>query len=364
MDLIELPENYRDMSNEELVRRIRERKEHYGERLLLLVHHYQRKEIVPFHDFLGDSYALSAQAAAKKNAKYIVFCGVHFMAESADILRGEGQSVYLPNPYAGCPMADMASEREVRRAWQQLASVVPETDILPLSYMNSTAALKAFTGRHGGLICTSSNARKALDWAYARAPKAFFFPDQYLGRNTARAMGVKPDDMILWKPAHPLGGNTEEAIRKAKLILWNGYCHVHLNFTAEQVAERRAEDPTIKVVVHPECRDEVVMAADAAGSTNFIVDFVAKQAAGSRIAIGTELNLVARLIDEHPDKRVVPLSKDACPMCMNMFRTTLNDLAYTLDHLEAPEGPGNLVEVPEAIKADARLALQWMLELG
>ncbi len=358
----ELPEAYRTMTPEACKDVIRRRKAELGERLAILAHHYQRKELVPFGDYLGDSYALSAKAAAQKEVRYIVFCGVHFMAESADILSGPDQRVYLPNPYAGCPMADMAPEAQVLRAWEQLGDVVDSAGVIPISYMNSTARLKAFTGRNGGLICTSSNADKAFDYAFSRGERIFFFPDQHLGRNTANAKEIPRKQVVLWDPAKPQGGHDAETLRQARVILWKGHCHVHMNFSLEHIEARRAEYPDVKIIVHPECREEVVDAADASGSTKQIIEYLKRQPAGSAIAIGTELNLVSRMIDEFPDHTILPLQRDACPMCVNMFRTTLNDLAYTLDVLE--EGGGNIIRVDEPVRGEALLALERMLELN
>ena len=358
----EIPDSYRTQSPEELKRRIADAKARWGERLVILSHHYQRMEIVPFGDFLGDSFALSRKAAIQPKVERIVFCGVHFMAESADILTPPEVKVYLPNPYAGCPMADMAPKIQVDRAWKELAEVTNET-VIPISYMNSAAVLKAFCGRNGGLICTSSNARQALEWAFARGRKVFFFPDQHLGRNTAKRMGISKDDMILWKPSHPLGGNTEAAVRKAKVILWQGYCHVHMNFTLESIQALRAENPEIRIVVHPECKEEVVDAADAFGSTKFIVEYVNKQKPGTALAIGTELNLVQRLAHEHPEMSIVPLQKDGCATCVNMFRTKLTDLAWSLDLLDKNDDTLR-IDVPEPVRSEARIALDRMLEIG
>ena len=358
----ELPEGYRRMSTEACKEVIRLKKEKLGRHLVILVHHYQRREIVPFHDYLGDSYALSARAAAQKDARYIVFCGVLFMAEAADILAGPQQTVYLSHPQAGCPMADMAPRQQVMGAWEDLAAIIDLDEVTPVTYMNSTAELKAFCGRHGGVICTSSNADKAFDYAFGRgARRILFLPDQHLGRNTANRKGIPKNRVLLWDPQKPLGGNGEEAVKNAAVILWKGHCHVHMNFTIDQVRDRRRENPGVRIVVHPECREEVVDAADAVGSTRFIVEYVADQPAGAAIAIGTELNLVKRLSDEYPEKTITVLSGESSPICGDMFRTTLNRLAYTLDVMES--GGGSIVTVPEQVASDARLALERMLEL-
>ena len=359
---MEKPREFVSKSDEECRAIIEAQKAALGERLVTLVHHYQRREIVPYADYLGDSYALSAIAAKQTQAEFIVFCGVHFMAESADILAAAGQRVFLPNPFAGCPMADMAPFRQVLAAWADLEEVLGAELPVPIAYMNSTAELKAFTGARGGLICTSANAERALDWAFARGSRVFFLPDQHLGRNTAKRKGYSGADILLFDPLLPLGGHSPAAIRRARVILWAGYCHVHMNFLPEHVLARRAEHPEAIIVVHPECREEVVDLADVVGSTNTIVQVVEQAARGAVIAIGTESNLVARLRAEHPDKTILPLSGENCPMCVNMFRTSLNDLAYTLATLET--GGAFEVKVPAALKAQARLALDRMLELA
>jgi quinolinate synthase len=296
-------------------------------------------------------------AAQQEKAEHIVFCGVHFMAESARILCRREQRVYLPNLRAGCPMADMASDDQVEDAWKWLGEFLDTATIIPVSYMNSAAALKAFTGVNGGLICTSSNAEKAFQWAFDRGEKVFFFPDEHLGTNTANRLGIPRDERTIYDPIHP--PTNGETFRHAKVILWKGFCHVHTNFTPAHVAMVRDKYPGIKVVVHPECSESVVDIADAVGSTAFITKYVAEQPAGSVIAIGTEINLTSRLADEHPDKTIFELSGQNCPLCVNMFRTTLADLADCLEHL----GSKNEIHVASGIAADARLALERMLEL-
>ncbi len=353
-----VPQEYKVLPPEVLKAKIAQKKREWGKKLVILMHHYQRKEIVPFGDHLGDSFGLSQKAAAEKEAEHIVFCGVHFMAESADILARQEQHVYLPNPYAGCPMADMAQIEDVFFAWDEISRLVPTEEITPISYMNSAAVLKAFCGKNGGIICTSSNVTKAFNWGLSQRPKIFFFPDENLGLNAARMLNYDPNDIIVWDFKKELGGNTPEQIKNARLILWKGYCHVHTNFRPEHIVEMRTKYPGIKIVVHPECIPEVVEKADAAGSTTFIVKYIKEQPAGSVIAIGTELNLVSRLADEHPDKKILDLSGQTCPICVNMFRTTLADLAFTLDHL----GEVNEIIVEEEIKKDALVALTRMLE--
>lgn len=345
--------------DEELAKaRIRDLKDRWGDKLVILAHHYQRKEVVPFGDFIGDSYYLSKMAAEQNAAEHIVFCGVHFMAESARILCRPDQRVYLPNLRAGCPMADMVNEDQVDDAWDWLSGFLDLSKIIPVSYMNSAASLKAFCGANGGVICTSSNAERAFQWAFERGEKLFFFPDEHLGTNTANRLGIPRDERVIFDPLNP---PTDPApFKKAKVILWKGYCHVHTNFTADHVDLVRRQYPGVKVVVHPECKEEVVDKADAVGSTAFITKYVAEQPAGSIIAIGTEINLTARLADEHPDKTIFELSGQNCPLCVNMFRTTLGDLSECLENL----GHQNEITVPADIARDARLALERMLELS
>lgn len=355
-----IPDLYKILPEEELIARIRAYKERLGERLVILTHHYQREEIVALGDYLGDSYVLAKRASLAEKAEHIVFCGVHFMAESADILSRPGQTVYLPNPYAGCPMADMAQPEDVLRAWEAVIEVCGEGVVLPLSYMNSSADLKAFCGRNGGLICTSSNARQAFQWVFARAEKVFFFPDEHLGRNTANALGISPARVIVWDFKKPYGGHSKNEILSALVIVWKGFCHVHINFGPDQVLELRQQYPGIKIVVHPECTEEVVALADAVGSTSQIAKYVESAEPGSTIAIGTEINLVSRLAHEQPDKTIFQLNGIRCSMCVNMFRTSLLDLLFTLDNL----GRINIVKVAPEIKKEALIALNRMLEVA
>ena len=355
-----LPETYRTATEASLKSQILAHKERLGPRLLILAHHYQRMEVVALGDYVGDSYLLAKKASESPQARDVVFCGVHFMAEAADIVGRDDQTVYLPNATAGCPMADMAPIDDVLIAWDELKSLKLADLTTPVSYMNSAAYLKAFCGRNDGLICTSSNARAAFEWSFARREKVFFFPDQHLGRNTALAMGIPNQEMVLWDNTVPGGGVEPEELTRARVILWKGHCHVHGRFLPEHVEEVRRNHPGAQVVVHPECTHEVVELADAVGSTSFIVQFVETSPAGSTVAIGTELNLIARLAAEHPDKKILELSGQNCPLCSNMFRTTLADVAYCLDHL----GSGNIIRVPPEIKKDALLALQRMLRLN
>ena len=355
-----LPTEYREATSEDLRRRIRERKSALSRRLIILAHHYQRLEVVEFGDFRGDSYGLSKMAADQKEAEIIVFCGVHFMAESADILTSVGQRVYLPNPLAGCPMADMADMADVLAAWECLEQLGGDRRIMPISYMNTTASLKAFTGRHGGVICTSSNAAAAFRHGLTNREKVFFFPDENLGQNTANSLGLKPAEIVVWDFQRRDGGLPREAIERARVILWKGHCHVHTNFTEEHVKEVRRAHPEAKIVVHPECIPAVVSGADAAGSTSFIVDYCKKAPSGSVIAIGTEINLIHRMAHENPDKTIFELSGQTCPVCANMYRTTLNDLAYCLENYESIKP----IKVAEPTRSEALVALEKMLQIA
>ncbi|MEW6411544.1 MAG: quinolinate synthase NadA [Candidatus Zixiibacteriota bacterium] len=355
-----LPQQYREASTDDLKESITAARRQLGKKLVILTHHYQRIEVVANGDYVGDSYGLSKIAAEQTDVEYIVFCGVHFMAEAADILTDESKKVYLPNPLAGCPMADMAEMADVMEAWKYLEKFGGDEVFMPISYMNTAAGLKAFTGRHGGLICTSSNADAAYKWAFARRKKLFFFPDEHLGYNSGIKFGLKPEEMVVWDFSRDDGGLLPKQIEKARVILWKGHCHVHTNFTAEHVREVRRQYPGVKVVVHPECPHEVVDLADAAGSTKFIVDYCRKAPAGSTIAIGTEINLINRMAHEHPDKTIIELSGQTCPVCANMYRTTLNDLAYTLENL----GEIKPIRVTEPVRSEALLALEKMLEVS
>jgi quinolinate synthase len=345
---------------EALTSRIRAQIERWGKRLVILTHHYQRKEIVPFGNFVGDSYYLSKMAAQQEAAEHIVFCGVHFMAEAARILCRPQQRVYLPNLRAGCPMADMADDPQVEDAWDFLSGFCDTKTIIPISYMNSSASLKAFTGANGGLICTSSNAEKAFRWAFERGEKVFFFPDEHLGTNTANRLGIPRERRAIYDPLKP--PTDPEPFRRAQVILWKGFCHVHTNFTVAHIESARRDYPGVKIVVHPECIEDVVDRADAVGSTAFISQYVATQPPGSVIAIGTEINLTSRLADEHPDKTIFELSGQNCPLCVNMFRTTLDDLAACLEHL-GETSHDNEIFVSDTVARDAKRALDRMLEL-
>jgi len=354
-----LPKEYRESGTNELKDRIIAAKKELGKTAIILTHHYQRAEIVEFGDAVGDSFGLSKIAAENADVEYIFFCGVHFMAEAAEILSADKQTVFLPNPLAGCPMADMAEMDDVMLAWETLENFGGDKKIMPVSYMNSTAALKAFTGEHGGLICTSSNADAVYKYGFSKREKLFFFPDRHLGFNTGIKYGLKPEDMVVWDFSLDNGGLTNAQLDMAKIILWKGHCHVHTNFTAKHIEETRQQFPDVKIVVHPECSHEVVKGADASGSTSFIVSFVDKQPSGSTIAIGTEINLINRLGKIYPDKNIFELSGATCPVCANMYRTTINDLAYCLENFRDIKP----IQVPEKIKVNARIALERMLEV-
>jgi quinolinate synthase len=330
-----------------------------GRDVVILGHHYQRDEVVRFADFRGDSLKLSYQAA-EADGRYIVFCGVHFMAESADILRREHQAVILPDLAAGCSMADMADIGQVEACWSELSSF-GDLQIIPVTYMNSTAAIKSFTGEHGGAVCTSSNAAAVMRWAYERGEKVLFLPDEHLGRNTAFRMGISLDQMIVWDPYQEFGGNSPEAIRAARVILWKGYCSVHQRFTTQHVERVRREHPGIRVIVHPECRFEVAQAADQIGSTEGIIKAITASPASSQWAVGTEIHLVNRLSKELPHHRVMSLDSSVC-VCTTMFRITPQHLLWALDNLVA----GNVVNrisVDERTRHFARVALDRMLSL-
>jgi quinolinate synthase len=349
-------------SDPSLVERARAAKAALGERVFILGHHYQRDEVIQFADVTGDSFKLAQQAAGRPEADYIVFCGVHFMAESADILTGPGQAVVLPDLAAGCSMADMATFDQVEECWAALTEAGVAERTVPVSYMNSSAAIKGFTGRHGGTICTSSNAKRALDWAFAQGDKVLFLPDQHLGRNTAvLQLGLSLDDCVVYDPHKPQGGLTREQLQAAKMILWKGHCSVHGRFTAESVADVRERVPGVTVLVHPECRHEVVTAADLVGSTEFIIQTLAAAPAGSAWAIGTELNLVKRLALDHPDKTVVFLDKTVC-FCSTMNRIDLPHLVWSLEQLVAGTVPNRITVEPETARY-AKQALDQMLAL-
>ena len=354
--------DYAILSAGEIRARTRAARARLGRRAVLLGHHYQRESIVEFADFRGDSFKLSQLAADQTEAEFIVFCGVHFMAESADVLRQPHQTVILPDLKAGCSMADMASMEDVEEAWERLTARHGDT-IVPITYMNSTAALKAFCGAHGGVVCTSSNARAVLEWAWARKPRVFFFPDQHLGRNTAYAMGVPLEVMSEWdfRAEDLVRANARCFDPASRIVLWRGFCSVHTKFTRRQIDEMRAADPAVRVVVHPECPFEVVQNADLVGSTEFIIERVREAPAGTHWAIGTEINLVHRLALEHPEQTIQSLQKNVCP-CATMNRIDPAHLLWALENL-AEGHVVNAVRVPEAVRRDARVALDRMLSL-
>jgi len=341
--------------------RIAAAKTKLGKDVVILGHHYQRDEVVKFADFRGDSLKLSQQAA-QADGEYIVFCGVHFMAESADILRRDQQIVVLPDLNAGCSMADMADIGQVEACWSELGTVVDIRKTVPVTYMNSTAAIKSFTGENGGAVCTSSNAAAVVKWAFARGEKILFLPDEHLGRNTGYRMGIPLDEMVVWDPFRELGGNTAEALRRAKIILWKGYCSVHQRFTPEHVARVRKEYPGIRVIVHPECRFEVAQAADEIGSTEGILKAIQAAPAGSEWAVGTEIHLVNRMGKELKDRKVISLDPSVC-VCTTMFRITPQHLLWALENLGAGKIV-NQISVDERTRHFAKAALDRMLELG
>ncbi len=348
-------EDYRSIPDSEAAELIARKKAELGGNLMILGHHYQTDPVIGFADIRGDSLDLSRHAAQSR-AGFIVFCGVHFMAESADILTREEQVVALPDPGAGCPMAEMASAGEMESAWIQLSEVFgKDPGITPVTYINSRAEVKAFCGTRGGIACTSANAPRILDWAFRRSPRVLFLPDQHLGRNTSVAKGIPLSEITLWDPSLPFGGNTVESLRKSRVILWKGHCHVHTRFSVNHVEEARRGNPGARVIVHPESPLEVVQASDSSGSTGGIIEFVKKAGPGSTIVIGTEINLIARLAREFPDRKVVPLTSSMCP---NMFRNNLQNLLFVLDRPRER----NVIRVPPEIAAPARTCLSLMLE--
>jgi quinolinate synthase len=361
-----LPVEYQRASNEELHDRIRAAKATLGSKVVVLGHFYQRDEIVQHADFLGDSFQLANAAQTVPDAETIVFCGVHFMAETADILAHEGQSVILPNLAAGCSMADMADIDSVEEAWAQLEALYgtePDASdrvpVIPVTYMNSSAALKGFCGDHGGIVCTSSNAETVLEWAFERGQRVLFFPDQHLGRNTAKAMGVPLERMPMWNPNKPLGGNAGDDLLDAQVILWHGFCSVHKRFTVDQIDRARAQHPGVRVIVHPECPMAVVDAADEYGSTDYIRKAVAAATEPTTFAIGTEINMVNRLAAEFPQHTIFCLDDVVCP-CSTMYRIHPGYLAWVLEELVAGHVT-NQISVDATVAAGARVALERML---
>jgi quinolinate synthase len=364
----ELPQEYRDASEDELNARIIAAKATLGDRVVVLGHFYQREEVVVHADYVGDSFQLANAALEHPDAEAIVFCGVHFMAETADLLSRPEQAVILPNLAAGCSMADMADIDQVEECWEQLEEIYGDmtaadetgrVPVIPVTYMNSSAAIKGFVGRHGGIVCTSSNARTVLEWAFERGRRVLFFPDQHLGRNTAKAMGVPLEQMPMWNPRKQFGGSDVQTLDDARVILWHGFCSVHRRFNVDQIDKARAEHPGVRVIVHPECPMEVVDAADEAGSTDYIRKAVAAAAEPTTFAIGTEVNLVQRLAAQHPQHEIFCLDPVVCP-CSTMYRIHPGYLAWVLEGLVAGTVP-NRITVPDDVAAPARVALERML---
>jgi len=367
----DIPEEYWRLDARQIIARIAAARKELGRRCVVLGHHYQREDIIQFADFRGDSFKLAQWAAERPEAEFIVFCGVHFMAEAADILSQPHQTVVLPNMSAGCSMADMADPEDVYAAWDELTEA-GITDVIPITYMNSAASLKAFCGKNGGIVCTSSNAPNVMDWAFQRgnrpdghqSGRVLFFPDQHLGRNTGLMRGIPLDQMAVWDytlPFGSLGGNTPEQLERSRVILWKGHCSVHNRFSVEQIEKARRDHPGITVIVHPECRMEVVQAADADGSTAFIAKTVTEAPAGAQFAVGTEINLVSRLARENPDKLVFCLDPVVCP-CSTMYRIHPAYLCWALEELAAGRVV-NQVELDEDTRRDARIALERMLAI-
>ncbi len=362
---------YKSLENEELSLRIEAIRSQFSSQLLILGHHYQQDEVIAHSDLRGDSYQLSEMAAGSSDCRYIVFCGVHFMAETADILAnrpeklaerdGQRVTVILPDMAAGCSMADMAAIDQVEAAWEDLGAIIDTDEITPVTYINSAASLKAFCGRHGGIVCTSSNARGVLEWAFQRTRRVLFFPDQHLGRNTALTMGITNDEMPVWNPYEELGGNTEDDLRASRVLLWQGHCSVHQMFRAEHVQQFRERIPGINILVHPECMQEVNDLADVSGSTGKIIKTIREAPAGSKWAIGTELHLVNRLKHEHPDKQIHFLSPVVC-MCATMYRIDLAHLCWSLENLAAGHLV-NVIRVDDEIARWSLIALERMLQV-
>lgn len=365
-------EDYRQLDASELTARIQVVRDRFGSQLLILGHHYQQDEVIALSDLRGDSYQLSKMAAENTDCRQIVFCGVHFMAETADIVANRPKKmaerngyripVILPDSAAGCSMADMADIDQVESCWEELSEVIDTESLIPVTYINSAASLKAFCGRHGGIVCTSSNAKRVMEWSFERGKRVFFFPDQHLGRNTSRGMGIANEQMPVWDPfADELGGNTTDAIERSKVILWKGWCSVHQMFKLEHVTLFKEQHPGIKILVHPECPQEVFDAADMSGSTGMIIETVRNAPAGTEWAIGTELHLVNRLKDEHPEQQIHFLSPVVC-MCATMYRIDLPHLCWSLENLAAGNRV-NVIEVDEETSRWSLIAIQRMLDL-
>lgn len=362
---------YKSLENDLLSDRIEAIRQQMGKRLLILGHHYQQDEVIAHSDLRGDSYQLSELAASSSDCRYIVFCGVHFMAETADILanrpeklaerHGDRVTVVLPDMAAGCSMADMAAIEQVETAWEDMGEVIDTSDVTPVTYINSAASLKAFCGRHGGIVCTSSNARAVLEWAFKRSKRVLFFPDQHLGRNTALTMGITNDEMPVWNPYEELGGNSDDDLLNSRVLLWQGHCSVHQMFRAEHVHQFRQRIPGVNILVHPECMQEVNDLADVSGSTGKIIQTIQNAPEGSKWAIGTELHLVNRLKQEHPDKEIHFLSPVVC-MCATMYRIDLAHLCWSLENLAAGH-PVNVIRVDDETAGWSLVALERMLKV-
>ncbi len=349
-------------SDPDLVARAKAARAALGDRAIVLGHHYQRDEVIAFADITGDSFKLAQAAQAQSTAEYVIFCGVHFMAESADILTSDRQKVILPDLAAGCSMADMATASQVDQCWKTLSELGIANTTIPVTYMNSSAAIKSFTGEHGGTVCTSSNAESAMRWAFTQGEKVLFLPDQHLGRNTAvKSLGLSLEDCVLWNPWKPMGGLTENEIKNAKVILWRGHCSVHGRFSKESIDDVRSRISDVKILVHPECTHEVVTNADVVGSTEFIIKTIEAAPAGSAWAIGTEFNLVSRLATAHPDKTIVFLDKTLC-YCSTMNRIDLPHLVWAMESLVAGHVV-NQISVDDRVKKFSQLALERMLAL-
>ena len=356
-----LPISYMRTSPDDLEKNIREARAALGSKVVILGHHYQRDEVIQFADMRGDSFKLSQFAAEQNEAEFIIFCGVHFMAETADILSTSEQKVILPNLTAGCSMADMAQTDDVLDCWDDLTDIMGSNQIVPITYMNSTADIKSLCGENDGIGCTSSNAAATFEWAYAKGEKVLFLPDQHLGRNTGLKMGIKLDEMIVWNPFKPLGGNSEKEIEESKLILWQGHCSVHTRFTVEQIAQARTAHPDVHVVVHPECTNEVVTAADSNGSTEYIKKLISEAPAGTSWAVGTEISLVNRIAAENPDKTVFCLDTVVCP-CSTMYRIHPAYVSWVLDGLLEGQVV-NQITVDDKTRKFSRIALERMLSV-
>lgn len=357
-----LPAPYPMLSEQEMRKRIQAVRSHYGKKLVILAHHYQRPEIVELSDVRGDSLQLAQYAAKQAEADYIVFCGVHFMAEGADILKTGQQIIVLPDLGAGCDMADMAEADDVSTAWDELVEVLGHESIMPVTYVNSSAALKAFVASKQGLICTSSNAAKIVDWALKEKKVLFFYPDQHLGRNTAKKLGIPLEQMSLWNPKKPYGGLEKNKILHTKVMLWEGCCPVHMMFTAKQIDQIRIKDPEFKIISHPECAMDVVDKSDCVGSTDFIVKTIMASPAGSKWAVGTELNLVNRIAKENPDKTIISINPFMC-LCGTMNRIDLPHLTWALEQIKQGT-PQNIIRVQEPERTLAKQALNRMLEMS